>query len=345
MPRGKVGRPAARYSQAERVLALYDRLHRGEAIYADTLAIELRVNKRTLLRDIAVLRDMVDGGLEPVAVPSPGWRLPQPKRRWRTTKQIVMGLAVGTKLMRFTSGRDFSAQLQPLLSELRHSLPELQHLEVRDLERRLHVVETGQKQYTGSPRALQILGKLADAVLLQTPVHLLYLSPQRRREQSPARALEVQVLCVTIHRGAVYIVVDVLHADGPLQGQRILLGLDRITEASVDAGAQSLPYPRDFSPPAFFATAFGVWRGEGQHHISLHVDRQYADAVRERTWHASQRLTELPDGSVRLTMQLGELAEVTDWILGMGEHVRVESPAELVERVKARLSQARAQYD
>jgi predicted DNA-binding transcriptional regulator YafY len=154
----------------------------------------------------------------------------------------------------------------------------------------------------------------------------------------------VQVLCVTIHRGAVYFVVDVLSADGPLVGQRILLGLDRITDVHARSATAHMSYPRDFDPRKFFGSAFGVWRGDGRHHISLHVDSAYADAVRERTWHASQQLEELPDGSVRLSFQLGELTEVCDWILGMGEHVRVESPPELVERVKMRLLAARAQY-
>jgi hypothetical protein len=59
--RGKVGRPNEKYSQAERVLGLYDRLHRHEVLYADTLAHEIGVNKRTLLRDIVVLRERLEG--------------------------------------------------------------------------------------------------------------------------------------------------------------------------------------------------------------------------------------------------------------------------------------------
>jgi predicted DNA-binding transcriptional regulator YafY len=302
------------------------------------------VNKRTLLRDITVLREILQGGLEPIPGPPLGWRLPEPKRHLRTNMQAVLGLVVGMKLMRFLSGRSLSAQLQPLISELRHSLPELQHLELRDLERRVHVVESGQKQYVDSPRALEVLGKMLDAVLLQQPVDLRYLSPRRKRARASPSVLMVQVLCVTIHRGAVYFVVDALSAAGPQPPRRILLGLDRITEVHARPKARQLSYPRDFDPQSFFASAFGVWTGDGKHHISLLGDSSYADAVRERTWHASQRLEELSDGSIRLSLQLGELAEVCDWILGMGEHVRVESPPELVERVKTRLGAARAQY-
>lgn len=56
------------------------------------------------------------------------------------------------------------------------------------------------------------------------------------------------------------------------------------------------------------------------------------------------RLKQLSDDSVRLSLKPGELPEVSDWILGMGEHVRVESPPELVELVKKRLAAALAQY-
>lgn len=43
-------------------------------------------------------------------------------------------------------------------------------------------------------------------------------------------------------------------------------------------------------------------------------------------------------------MQLGSLDEVTDWVLGMGEHVCVEGPQALIERVRTRLEQALARY-
>lgn len=344
MARGKRGRPSARYSQAGRLLVLYDHLQRGDILRAEAFVDVLNVSKRTVLRDIAELREVVPGGLTPVPGPPPGWQRPASKRLWRASRPLVMGLVVGTKLMRFLSGRRLSTELRPLLSQLRAALPGLQGLELADFERCLHVVETGHKQYRSNSHALDVLGTLLDAALLRHPVRLQYLSGRQRQAHLPARMLEVQVLCVTVHRGAVYIVVDLRAGLSPHGATRILLALDRIQEARSLNTAQPLPYPRDFTPQAFFASAFGVWRGDVTHHITLHVDARYADAVRERAWHDSQQIEELPDGSLRLRLVLGTLTEVADWVLGMGEHVRVETPPDLVELVKSRLAGALARY-
>jgi len=62
--------------------------------------------------------------------------------------------------------------------------------------------------------------------------------------------------------------------------------------------------------------------------------------VRERIWHPSQKIQELADGGVELTLQLSSLHEIEPWVLSWGEHVRVLGPAELKKRVVARLKAA-----
>jgi hypothetical protein len=48
------------------------------------------------------------------------------------------------------------------------------------------------------------------------------------------------------------------------------------------------------------SSPFAVWTGPASHHVQLHIDREYADAVRERTWHSTQQSEDLADGSLRL---------------------------------------------
>ena len=52
--------------------------------------------------------------------------------------------------------------------------------------------------------------------------------------------------------------------------------------------------------------------------------------VRERIWHPSQKIQELADGGLELTLQLSSLHEIEPWVLSWGEHVRVVGPAELL---------------
>jgi predicted DNA-binding transcriptional regulator YafY len=343
--RPKPGRRARAYSQTHRVLVLYDRLHRGETLRASAAAAELGVDTRTLQRDLQVLTEVLGAQLERVDEPEPGVRLLRERRRWRTTRWQVLAVTLGARMVRFLSGPRFDAEVAPLLSQLITDLPAHHVPDVRELQQKVHVIESGQKLYRNSKPAQRHLLELVDALLLDLPVRLKYLSGARRGLSAPAGGrLQVRALCMTVHRGAVYFVVDVLGGDRHV-GKRILLALDRMADVTLDREAQRLPRPRDFRAAEFFATAFGIWTGDGAHRVSLRIAPGYAAAVQERTWHATQAITPLPGGALRVEMELGDLHEVTDWILGMGNQCKVEGPAELIDTVREKLEAALAQYE
>jgi predicted DNA-binding transcriptional regulator YafY len=58
-----------------------------------------------------------------------------------------------------------------------------------------------------------------------------------------------------------------------------------------------------------------------------------ADYIREKRWHPSQVVTELPDGRLELRMKISSLAEVQRWILSWGGHATAVAPAELRDMV------------
>jgi len=58
--------------------------------------------------------------------------------------------------------------------------------------------------------------------------------------------------------------------------------------------------------------------------------------IRERQWHPTQRIEELPGGEVRLTMTCSQGAELVAWILSWAEQVVVEGPKELAALVAMR---------
>ena len=69
-----------------------------------------------------------------------------------------------------------------------------------------------------------------------------------------------------------------------------------------------------------------------------------APYVREREWHPTQRLTDLPDGKLELTFQAGGTFEITRWILGWGDAAEVVRPAKLRKDLAAILRAAATQY-
>ena len=70
-----------------------------------------------------------------------------------------------------------------------------------------------------------------------------------------------------------------------------------------------------------------------------------APYVREREWHSSQRIKELPKGRLELRLKLENLPEIERWILGWGVHAEVLEPADLRKVVRAALRGALRHYE
>lgn len=91
--------------------------------------------------------------------------------------------------------------------------------------------------------------------------------------------------------------------------------------------------PADFDANAYLQGSFGIFKGEENFQVIVDFDSWAADLIRERKWHPTQQLIDLPDGQLRLTMQLNNLEEVERWILSWGEHATVLEPKELRNRL------------
>jgi proteasome accessory factor B len=92
--------------------------------------------------------------------------------------------------------------------------------------------------------------------------------------------------------------------------------------------------PQKFSLKKRLRDSFGVQSGQGQFDVVIRFNEMVADYIREKKWHESQKLRELPDGGVELRMKLSSLAEVERWILGWAGNARVLQPPELQESVR-----------
>jgi predicted DNA-binding transcriptional regulator YafY len=61
----------------------------------------------------------------------------------------------------------------------------------------------------------------------------------------------------------------------------------------------------------------------------------FTDHVRDRFWHESQEILDLPDGQLELTLQLADLLEAERLILQWGGQAEALEPGELRARLAA----------
>lgn len=93
--------------------------------------------------------------------------------------------------------------------------------------------------------------------------------------------------------------------------------------------------PLGFSVARYLAHAWGIWTTAQPVDVELRFTPQVARRVKETTWHESQKVDELPDGSVRVRLVVAEPTELKHWVLGWGAACEVIRPSSFRSAVAA----------
>lgn len=92
---------------------------------------------------------------------------------------------------------------------------------------------------------------------------------------------------------------------------------------------------KKFQLDEYLQDSFSLFRGrEGDdYEVVVDFDAWADDEARGRRWHASQDLTELPKGMLRVSMRLNNIEEVEKWVMSFGTHATAARPNALRERL------------
>ena len=97
------------------------------------------------------------------------------------------------------------------------------------------------------------------------------------------------------------------------------------------------------APADVFPDSLGAFSGPPET-VVIEFTAAEAPYVREREWHASQRIDELGDGRIRLTLNVVVDWELQAWVMGFGSAARVVTPATFAQRIVESLEETRATY-
>jgi proteasome accessory factor B len=316
LPRTQTSRPPI-----ERMLRIHEELRRGAFTNCSKLARLLEVSRKTIIRDIAFMRDRLDLPIE-FDAPINAYRYTHPVTAFPTvqvTEGELLALLVARKALEQYRGTPFHRQLEVSFEKLAGGLKdritfsptdELQSVSFRNI---------------GLGRAdLAIFNTLSAAVLHQHEIAFDYRKPgEKRLTRRRVRPYHLA------HRENLWYLV----AFDCERAELRTFAVPRISGAV--ALKTRFVRPPDFSPERFFASALGVLGGRGDYFVVIRFKASVADRVREREWHESQELRDLPDGGLELSLRLGALAEVERWILTWGAEAEVLEPRELRARLKS----------
>jgi predicted DNA-binding transcriptional regulator YafY len=315
-----------------RLVALDRMIRSGEYPNARTMAVQLEVNRRTIYRDLDFLRDSWGAPLE-FSPRKKGFYYSQPDYALpllRLSEGELVALFLAERVMQQYRGTPYASNLATAFRKLTVQLPAEVTLDLSHLDESI--------SFRAPVPDLGDAGRFADLLLAVEEgrrLELLYWSASRDEE---CRRL-VDPYHLTSVQGDWYLV-----AYCHLREDVRMFVPSRIR--SLRNTGEHFERPADFRIGDYLDASFRAMRGDGlPQRVLLRFSGEAARYVKLRQWHPSQRLRELPDGRLQLTLVVSHLLEVRRWVMGYGAECEVVEPAELRDQVREAFRRGIAVYE
>jgi proteasome accessory factor B len=315
----EVREPYAR-PPVERMLRIHQELQSGKYPNCRKLAEQLEVSTKSIQRDLDFMRDRMGLPLEYDGRRF-GFHYTEEVSAFPTiqiTEGELFALLVAEKALQQYRGTNFEKPLLSAFKKMAASLPDTISLNLSEWEQTISFRTSAEPIIH-----LDVFDRLAKATAQRQQLEVSYRKPgQQRTEQR---------------------IVDPYHLAN-INGEWFLFGFDHLRNdvrtyvpsrmQEVKLTGKRFVRPQKFSLEKRLRDSFGVHSGQGEFDVVVRFDEFAAEYIREKRWHSSQQLKELPEGRLELRLRLSSLGEVERWLLGWGNHAVVLSPPELIASIR-----------
>jgi proteasome accessory factor B len=303
------------------MIRIHNRLQEGKYPNCSTLAKKIEVSTKTIQRDIDYMRDQLglpidyDGARH-------GYYYTEAVTSFPTipaTEGEMLALFVAQRALEQYRGTPFEKPLSHAFAKLAQVLEDEVTVDISELTTALSFHHTG-----AAVTQMEIFQKVTKALMDCRELEFSY----RKLNGTRAEKRRVQPYHLASIDGQWY-----LFANDLARKDIRTFVLGRIQE--IAGTGKKFKKPKDFSLTDRLMGSFGVFKGEGDYRVRIEFDPYAAQLVRERNWHSSQEIKDLPGGALELRLHLDSLEEVERWILSWGGHAKVLGPPQLKKRVQA----------
>lgn len=303
-----------------RLVRLIELLQGGKGYSVDALSVECEVSRRTVFRDLDVLREagvplVFDEDLRVYQIP--GWRMLPPTSF--TPDEALALIVLGHEL---GNGRGL-----PLMSAARRAVMKLESSLPQRVRDYLRQVAPGVRIAVGPSNALEgtdrVYEQLVRALGERRSVRVHYESLTEWQviitRLSPYQLLFSRRSWYVIGRSSLHREVRTFN-----------LGRIRRLEPLDDR----YQIPHKFSLDGYLRNAWHLIPEKGpDEKVVIRFSPQVAQNVAEVAWHKTQQVVRRPDGGIDFHVTVSGLGEITWWILGYGDQAEVIEPPALRQRV------------
>lgn len=311
-----------------RIYHIHSLLAANRPVNAEHLAREWEISARTIKRDIDLMRVQFDAPVE--------WDASAKTHRYtrpyelslaaaapRITADEALALIIASRTFPAWRGSSLGHALAAALEKMRPVLGDSLSFTPDEISRLIY--EPAAPDDNEAER--RYLADLLEAIRQRRPLRITYKKPATNR--ATPRTIHPLHLAILDQRWML------IAYDTTRRALRNFL-LARIQHIAPDPFAAPFTPLPDFDARAYLSGSVGLFTGEKLTTVRIRFDAVAAPYIRERRWHPSQTLRELPGGrgDIEITLRLNNLIDIRRRILGWGRHATALAPAVLVRAIK-----------
>jgi predicted DNA-binding transcriptional regulator YafY len=315
----------------ERLHTMADMINRGRCPTVEQFCRMFEVAKRTVFDDLRLLRERTGEDIVYDQFKG-GYINRNPKQKlleFELDTGELFALTLGKDMLAEYSGTTFEPILRRAIEKISDRLPERVKIDINELRSIVHFKPVGM---ISVPR--QTFLDFNRACQTDKSIDMDYFSAHKgettTRKIDPYRLVE--------SRGAWYVA-----AYCHLRTELRMFALHRVSSHKLVEG----PVESKFTPEqidAWVSSAFLLEHGEPEQPVTIRFNTSAARYIRERKWHASQKLVNTEDGGCVLSFTTRRLDEVKRWVLEYGANAEVIEPPALRQMMTQEFAQGSLLY-
>jgi predicted DNA-binding transcriptional regulator YafY len=319
-------------TRIHRLLSLISLLQAGKGYHIEGLAQECGVSRRTIFRDLDLLRSSgvalrYDEDQQQYHIAGNNYLPPT-----NFTPEEALALIVLCHEMGDRTGLPFLSPARAAAVKLESALPGRLRDQLREVIGALHIQPPPQNPLEGKR---PVYDQLLEAVSKRHSVRLRYRS-LNEGEEIRTKLNPYQLF---FSRRSWYVA-----GRSSLHKATRTFNLGRIAEIEILEDRYKIP--RGFSIERFLRNAWHLIPEPGpDRDVVIRFSKMVAQNVAEVTWHKTQQITFNEDGMLDFRVTVSGLNEISWWILGYGDQAEVLKPPELRRLIAGRIEKMASMYE
>ncbi len=324
-----------------KILQILERVRFGKTIaelkqdVVDELGLS-SLHDRTLRRDLNALQA---AGIDVDVHDSPRGKVWKLGPRARSSTKIsasateLIALSLGRQLLHPLAGTPFWRGIESFWNKIQEEIPATVLAHYEKYRRTLRVLGMPAKSYEKQHGIIKTLNR---AILEHRRVEIEYHGVGK-----PPRWRKIEPYTIVLFQSSLYIIAAACEVEDPETRVRTWK-LDRFGKANILD--EWFKIPSDLDLDQFVGNSLGIFIGNKPRNFKIRISPHAARWVLEDPWHPDQRVKELKDGSIELTVKAVHDLEIIPRVLNLGAEAEILAPASARKQMSDIVQQMAEKY-